>query len=82
LIKPDIEPEKSKEGFIVQIGEAKEKKTNGTVILVGDGEKITKTGIKIDDRVLFEKWGGTYYISDEGEEFLIIDSDKILAILK
>lgn len=63
---------------------AREKPQWATV--VGVGQKTLKDGTKVDldvkvgDRVVFAKYGGRE-VTDEGVEYLILDSDQIYAKL-
>ena len=79
------EEEKTKGGIIIP-DTAKEKPIEGKVIAVGDG-KIKEDGTKIplevkkDNRVLFAKYAGTE-IKIDGEEYLMMREDDILAIIE
>jgi len=85
IVKRLEEEEKTKGGIIIP-DTAKEKPIEGRVIAVGDG-KIKEDGTKIPlevktgDRVLFAKYGGTE-IKIEGEEYLMMKEDDILAIVE
>ena len=73
-------------GGIVLPDVAKEKPQEGKVIAVGDG-KILPSGkavpptVKPGDRILFGKYTGSE-IKVEENEYLIVNEDDILAILK
>jgi chaperonin GroES len=77
------EEEKTKGGIIIP-DTAKEKPIEGKVIAVGAG-KIKKDGTKISlevkkgDRVLYAKYGGIE-VKIDGEEYLMMKEDDILAI--
>jgi chaperonin GroES len=79
------EEEKTKGGIIIP-DTAKEKPIEGKVIAVGAG-KINKDGKKValemkkGDRVLYAKYGGTE-VKIDGEEYLIMKEDDILAIIE
>lgn len=78
------EEEKTKSGIIIP-DTAKEKPQRGKVIAVGKG-KILKSGkqvpldIREGDIVLFGKYSGDD-VKINGNEYLILDEDDILAIL-
>lgn len=80
-----VEAEERTAGGIVLPDTAKEKPREGVVIAVGDG-KLLKDGkrsefqVKVDDRVLFSSYAGTE-IKLDGEEYLIISEDEILAVV-
>ena len=64
---------------------AKEKPMEGRVLAVGpggfdkNGNKVTMT-IKEGDRVLYQKYAGTEF-KMEGEEYLVIAQDDVLALI-
>ena len=84
LIKRQTEQE-SKIGSIIIPDTAKEKPQKGEVLAVGKG-KLKKDGTRISpsvkkgDAVLFAKWAGDEF-EYEGEKFLILGEDDILAVL-
>jgi chaperonin GroES len=85
IIQTSQEEEKTKGGIIIP-DTAKEKPVEGKVIAVGAG-RIKKDGtkmpleIKKGDRVLYAKYGGTE-IKIEGEEYLMMKEDDILAVIE
>ncbi|MEQ8768486.1 MAG: co-chaperone GroES [Planctomycetota bacterium] len=80
-----VEAEEKTKGGIVLPDTAKEKPKEGVVIALGDG-KVLESGeraafqLKEKDRVIFSSYAGTE-IKVDGEEFLIMSEDDILAIL-
>ncbi len=83
MIKVD-EPETS-EGGIHLPESAQEKPQRGTVGAVGEGRRLedgtlVSPDVEEGDQVIFAKYGGTD-ITDEDEEYLILDSDQIYAKL-
>ena len=64
---------------------AKEKPQEGTVIAVGPGRfddgVRTPMDVKVGDRVLFNKHAGQAVKAD-GEEFLILREDDVMAIVQ
>ncbi len=79
-----VEAEGRTSGGIVLPDTAKEKPKRGVVQAVGDG-KLLETGkrselqVKKGDEVLFTSYGGTE-IKIDGEEYLILGEEDILAI--
>ena len=77
--------EKTKGGIIIP-DTAKEKPQEGEVMAVGNG-KILENGtkqpldVKVGDKILFSKYSGTE-VKIEGEEFMIMREDDILAIIE
>ena len=84
LVEPAEEKETKKGGIIIP-DTAKEKPQEGTVRALGtgktndDGKKLPFE-VKIGDRVLVSKYGGTE-IKLDGKEFKIFSSDDLLAVL-
>ena len=85
LVKRLEEEEMTKGGIIIP-DSAKEKPAEGEVIAVGKG-KINDKGdrikldVKVGDRVLFSKYGGTD-VMIEGVDHLIMREDDVLAIVE
>jgi chaperonin GroES len=84
LIRP-LEEKEVKQGDIIIPDTAKEKPQEGTVVAVGTG-KLDDTGkkiefnVKVGDKVLISKYGGTE-IKIDGENHLIMREDDILGII-
>ena len=86
IVKP-LEAEDVTKGGIVLPDTAKEKPQEGQVVAVGDGKrlddgKIQALTVKVGDRVLYGKYSGTEISTKEGEDYLIMREEDILAILK
>jgi len=80
-----IEEEETVRGGIIIPDTAKEKPQQGEVMAVGEGKLMedgTRAGIdvKAGDRILFGKYAGAD-IRIEGDEYLIVREDEILAVL-
>lgn len=84
LIKMKENEETTKSGIILA-GASKEKSQIAEVIEVGPGEKIKgelqEMYVKKGDNIIVSKYAGTE-IKYDGEEYLIIKQDDILAIVK
>jgi chaperonin GroES len=79
------EEEKTKGGIIIP-DTAKEKPVEGKVLAVGNGRvledgSVRKLDIKVGDRVLFNKYGGTE-VKIDGEELLILREDDVLGVIE
>ncbi|HCN19615.1 MAG: co-chaperone GroES [Planctomycetes bacterium RIFCSPHIGHO2_02_FULL_50_42] len=80
-----LEPEAKTAGGIVLPDTAKEKPREGKVIELGDG-KLLKSGgrvksqLKKGDRVIFTSYAGTE-VSIDGEEYLLMSEEDILAVV-
>lgn len=85
LVRRLEEKEMSKGGIIIP-DSAKEKPAEGEIIATGKG-KITEDGkvlpldVKVGDKVLFSKYSGSDVMID-GEEYLIMREDDILAVIE
>jgi len=84
LVKRVDEETKTAGGIIIP-DTAKEKPSEGIVEAVGNGfrtedGKILPMSVKVGDRVLFAKWGGTE-IKLGGETRLIVKESDILAVV-
>jgi chaperonin GroES len=80
-----VEEKETKKGGIIIPDSAKEKPQEGIVRVLGtgktgdDGKKIAFE-VKVGDRVLVSKYGGTE-IKLDGKEYKIFGSDDLVAIL-
>ncbi|WP_430813314.1 co-chaperone GroES [Carboxylicivirga sp. RSCT41] len=79
LVKPQAAETTTASGIIIP-DSAKEKPLQGEVVLVGDAKKDEAMEVKIGDKVLYGKYGGTE-ISIEGEDYLLISQSDVLYIL-
>jgi len=84
LVKRVEEETKTKCGIIIP-DTAKEKPQEGEVIAVGPGArdedgKHIAMDVKVGDRILFGKWGGTE-VKLSGEDLLILKESDILGVL-
>lgn len=83
VIKQLDSEEKTKSGIVLP-DTAKEKPQEGEVIAVGTGKVIDGKKVsletKVGDRVLYKKYGPDE-IKIDGEEYLILSEDDILAII-
>lgn len=86
IIKP-LEPETKTKGGIVLPDTVKEKPQEGKVVAVGKGKvldngTVQKPEVKEGDTVLYGKYSGTEVTTKDGEEYLIVREEDILAIVK
>lgn len=85
IVKRDAAEDRTEAGIYLP-EKAKDTPKSGVVLAVGDGALNTDTGeripleIKKNDRVIFSSYAGTE-IKIEGEDFLIMSEDDILAIV-
>ena len=81
-----LDAKEKTEGGIYLPDTAKEKPQEAEVIAVGPGKtlesgKVQEPQVKVKDKVLFGKYSGTAVTTKEGEEFLILREEDILAII-
>ncbi len=85
LVKRVEQETKTKSGIIIPDTAQQDKPTEGEVMAVGPGArdesgKIIQLDVKVGDRILFAKWGGSE-IKVEGQEYLIMKESDILAVV-
>ena len=87
IVIKQLEAENKTKGGIVLPDTAKEKPQEGEVIAVGKG-KILESGqlqaleVKVGDKILYGKYSGSEITTKEGEEYIILKEEDILAIIK
>jgi chaperonin GroES len=84
LVERVEENEKTKGGIIIP-DTAKEKPAEGKVVATGNGRmgedgKLLPMDVKVGDRVLFSKYGGTE-VKIDGIDYLIMRQDDVLGIV-
>ncbi len=86
VIKPLSQEEVTESGIVLPETVDKEKPEQGEVIAVGEGKR-TDSGetapltVKVGDKVLFTKYAPDE-VEIDGEEYLVVEEDKILAVIK
>ena len=80
IVKPVTEEEVTKSGIVLPDTVEKEKKEEGEVVAVGDGEKITKLGLKQGDKVIFGKYSGEEVNIDDVEHKVLKDEDILAKV--
>jgi chaperonin GroES len=81
-----LEPEEKSAGGILLPDTAREKPRQGKVLGLGEGKRLESGArapfqVKVDDRVLFSSWAGNE-VTIDGEEYLLMTEDDILAVLR
>jgi len=83
VVRPSEAEETTASGLVIP-DTAKEKPQQGEVLAVGPGRRAEQTGelvpldVKVGDKVVYSKYGGTE-ITVDGEELLILTSRDVLA---
>ena len=85
LLVKRIEEEETVKGGIISPDTAKEKPQEGKVIAVGNGKTLdngtkVELDVKAGNKILFGKYSGTD-IKIDGEEYLILREDEVLAVV-
>lgn len=85
LVRRVEEDEKTKGGIIIP-DSAKEKPMEGEVVSAGNGRmteagKVIALDVKVGDRILFSKYGGTEVKIDD-VDYLIMREEDILGIIE
>ena len=80
-----LDGEETTKGGIIIPDSAKEKPQEGKVVAVGTGRfledgSVKPLEVKKGDKILFSKYGGTE-ISIDGESYLILSEEEILAVI-
>lgn len=81
-----LKAEDKTKGGIILPDTAKEKPQEAKVVAVGSGKtlsngKVVPPDVKLGDTVIFGKYSGSE-VKVEDKEYLIIESDDILAVVK
>ena len=85
LVQP-LDAEQTTASGLVIPDTAKEKPQEGKVLAVGpgrfdeDGDKRIPLDVKVDDIVIYSKYGGTE-IKYNGEDFLLLSARDVLAVV-
>ena len=79
LIKVRKQEKTTKSGLVLPESAEDERPQIGEIMAVGTDEKKIK--VSVGDKVIFAKYSGTE-IKIDGEEYLILKSEDILAILQ
>ena len=79
LVKAIKEEEVTKSGIVLPDTIDKEKKAEGEIIAIGQGEKVEKLGLKVGDRILFGRYAGEE-VKVDGEEYKILSHEDVLAV--
>ena len=84
VLKQEVAEETTKSG-IVLTGQSKEKPQQAEVVAVGpggvvDGKEVTMM-VSVGDKVIYSKYAGTE-VELDGEEYLVVKQNDILAVIK
>jgi len=85
VVLKQVEAEETTKSGIVLPGQNKEKPQQAEVVAVGpggmvDGKEVTML-VSVGDKVIYSKYAGTE-VELDGEEYLVVKQNDILAIVK
>ena len=81
VVLKQVEAEEKTKSGIILTSAAQEKPQEAIVISVGPGTEKVKMEVAEGDRVIFGKYSGTT-VKVEGEDYIVIQQQDILAIVK
>ncbi|HWL62684.1 MAG TPA: co-chaperone GroES [Steroidobacteraceae bacterium] len=86
IIVKRLEEERTSAGGIIIPDTATEKPIQGKVVAVGNGKilddgSVRKLDVKVGDKVLFGKYGGTE-VKVDGEELLVMREEDVMAVIE
>jgi chaperonin GroES len=86
IVEPLEQEEKTASGIILP-ETAKEKPQQGTVLAVGPGRrddagKRVPMDVKVGDKVLFQKYGGTEIKLDSDKKVIVMKESDVMAIIE
>lgn len=81
LVRPLTEEEVTQSGIVLPDTVDKEKKAEGEVLAIGDGEDVKKLNINVGDTVLFGKYSGDD-VEYNDEELKFLKDEEVLAVVK
>ncbi len=81
LVKPIKEEEITKSGIVLPDTIDKEKKAEGEIIAIGAGEKVSKLGLAVGQKVLYGKYSGEEVKADD-QEYKVLAHEDVLAVIE
>jgi chaperonin GroES len=85
IVKP-LEENRTSPGGIVSPDTAAEKPIQGKILAVGKGKlldsgQVRPCGVKVGDKILFAKYGGTE-VKVDGQELVVMREEDVMAIIE
>jgi chaperonin GroES len=81
VVKPLAQEETTKSGIVLPDTAEKERKAQGEIVAIGEGEKIKKLNLKVGDKVIYGKYAGDEVEVDK-VEYKILKDEEVLAIMQ
>lgn len=91
LVKQLTTEEVTASGIVLPASEDNKKKSQGTIVAVGNGKDIEKLGLKVGDVIVFGKYSGDEIeVDEEGQkvEYKVLnvgedkDASEVLAVIE
>jgi chaperonin GroES len=91
LVKQSTTEEVTASGIVLPASDEKDKKSQGSIVAVGNGAEIEKLGLKVGDVVVFGKYAGDEIeVDEEGKkvEYKVLtvgpekDASEVLAVIE
>lgn len=76
-----VDAEEKTQGGLILTSSAKEEPQIAGVVAVGPGTKDDAMELKVGDKVIFPKYGGTE-VKYNGEEYIILHQSDVLAVIE
>lgn len=80
VVKAVAQEEVTASGIVLPDTVEKEKKEEGEIVAIGDGEKIKKLNLKVGDKIIFGKYAGDE-VELEDTEYKILKDEDVLAVI-
>ena len=80
LVEPVTAEEVTKSGIVLPDTIDKEKRAEGKILFIGNGEKVTKLGLSVGQKIIFGQYAGDD-VKVDNKEFKIINHEDILAVI-
>lgn len=81
LVEPVTAEEVTKSGIVLPDTIDKEKKAEGKILFIGHGEKVSKLGLTIGQKIIFGQYAGDD-VKIDNKEYKIINHEDILAVIE
>lgn len=81
LVRPLTEEEITASGIVLPSTVDREKKAEGEIVAIGDGEEVKKLNVKVGDTIVFGKYAGDD-IEFAKEDLKFLKHDEVLGVVK
>ena len=81
LVKPIKEEEITKSGIVLPDTIDKDKKAEGEIVAIGNGEKLEQLNLKNGQTIIYGKYAGEE-VKIDGQDYKIVSYDDMLAVIE